>query len=440
MTWQRRISLAWRLTIGNRAGEGTRPSGAVIGIAIAIIPIMVVVHIASGMITGIAERFIETGTYHIRAHARSEGMPDYEDHLSSLAAIEGIRYAGIERTGYGLIYTADARSGVQIRAVDPGIYELDKGFSRFVELDSGEFRIAGDNELVIGRSIAETLSLNTGDEVRVLTLRSLPGGGVIPRVSTFIVSGIVSTGYQELDRLWAFMNYERGSRILPPDESRAVIGIKVDYPFALQNDLFRDSPERIAAMEETWSGVIQNLGRDFRVRSWFEEEQSRYISFGTTRSALIVVMVLIMAVATVNISSSMVLLVLSKQHDIGVMKALGASPRDIQSIFMLVGLWVGIIGAVIGSCIGILIALFINGIMRLLEIIVGLVTALFSGGGVQDGSIIGGEFYLETIPVELLPGSILLIFSAALVLAVVSSIVPSWKAARVRPLEVFYRR
>ncbi|MFW5800531.1 MAG: ABC transporter permease, partial [Spirochaeta sp.] len=296
MTFFRRIRLSFRLTIGNRAGEGTRPIGAIIGIAIAIMPLIVVVHVSDAMISGIAERFIETGTYHMRARPQlSMNESDLAADVRRVQAIDGVEYATIERNGFGLVYSNALRSGVQIRAVDPHIYQNDPVFSSYLSVGQGEFSISDPNDIVIGRSIADNLQLNVGDTLRVLTVRSLPGGGVIPRVSPFTVRGIVSTGYQELDRLWVFMNSKRGDRILPPEDSSVSIGIKVEHPFALPNDLFRQPDTRVEETRTTSREIQDTLGSGYRIRTWFEEEQSRYLSFGTTRNALVVVMVLIMA-------------------------------------------------------------------------------------------------------------------------------------------------
>lgn len=440
MSFVRRLMLAFRLTIGNRAGEGSRPTGAIIGIAIAIVPIIVVVHISDAMISGIAERFIETGTYHLRAQPRFRiDDAEIEHSIQLLDSIDGVEFAAAERTGFGLAYTQNVRTGVQIRAVDARLYQDDPYFRRYLAVEHGEFVLDSERDIVLGRSIAEILAVGVGDDLRILTIRSLPGGGILPRVSTFTIRGIVSTGYQELDRLWVFMRYDRGGSILPPEDASVSIGIKVSHPFALPNDLFTASSRQIDRMENTIQQIYEQLGSAYRLRTWYQEEQSRYMSFNTTRTALLVVMVLIMAVALVNISSSMVLLVLSKQHDIGVLKALGSSPADIRAVFMLVGVWVGMIGATIGTIIGMLISLNINVILRSIEYIAVTVGAVLQQTPV-DGSIIGGDFYLETIPVEMLGAELLVIWSAAIMLAIISSIIPAIRASVVRPMEVFYRR
>ncbi|AFG37149.1 ABC transporter permease [Spirochaeta africana] len=440
MSFFRRMRLALRFTLGKRAGEGSRPLGAIVGIAIAIVPLVVVVHVSDAMITGIADRFIETGTYHLRARPRfaveSERM---EDKIAELRQIEGVTYAAAERNGFALVYHGENRTGVQVRAVAPDIYRSDPGFRRYLDLDQGEFAIEGREDIVIGRSIAETLGVGSGDSLRVLTVRSLPGGGILPRVSSFTVRGVVSTGYQELDRLWVFMNLERGSSILPPEDTSLSIGVKVAYPMALPNDLFSESPDRTEHMLNVVEQVETVLGSTYRVRTWFQEEQSRYLAFGTTRTALVVVMVLIMAVAAVNISSSMVLLVLSRQHDIGVLKALGAAPADIRALFLMIGGLIGFIGAGIGTLAGVILSTLINQLLQGLEFAAGMISALLTGSPIE-GSVIGGDFYLEVIPVQILVGSSLTIWGAAVLLAVASSLVPAFRAAAVRPMQVLYRR
>ncbi|THB62834.1 MAG: ABC transporter permease [Spirochaetaceae bacterium] len=440
MTLAQQARMALNITLGRRTGQGSRPVGAIVGTAIAVIPIVVVMHISSGMIGGIISRFIETGTYHVRIFPnRTVSDQSLQAMKNEIAALDGVTGVYEEVNGFGLLYTDASRSGVQVRAVDPLMYQHDAGFSRYLGLESGEFSLDERRDILLGKSLAGQLDAGVGDQVRLLTVRSMPNGGMIPRVSSFVVKGVVSTGYQELDRLWVFVGADRGKQVLPPDDSLRTLGVKVSDPLALPNGLFRAT----ASDQQRMSGVLRQIrrlaGSEYQVINWFDMERGRYEAFGSTRTALIIVMIIIMGVAAVNISSSMILLTISQQHAIGVLKALGSTPGEIRRIFLLTGAWVGMIGAGVGILIGALISLAINQIIALLEIIASFIGRLAAGAPVS-GSLIGGDFYLDVIPVSLMPGVIFGIWLAALLLAVISSGIPAAHAAKIKPVQVLYRR
>ena len=128
----------------------------------------------------------------------------------------------------------------------------DEGLRRYVSVEAGSFDLSGEDNVVLGRALAEDLGVEPGDPVRLLTVRPLEGGAFLPRVSRFTVTGIISTGYQELDQLWVFMPLDRGMRVLPPGSSRQLLGIKITDPYALPNPLFssgRDGDARYLANE-----------------------------------------------------------------------------------------------------------------------------------------------------------------------------------------------
>ncbi len=445
--------IALRYLFGRGGRETGRIVSAILIIGLSLVPLVVVLQVADGMIEGIVTRFIETGTFHIRAAARrSVAQDEITESLERLRDLPGVRYAGPELQGMGLAHSEQGRRGVTLRGVPPELWERDDGFREYIEVRSGEFELGDPSGAVIGSETAADLGLEPGDELRVLTVRPSPRGGFLPRVTRFTVRGVVSTGYQELDRLWVFVPYERARSILDSSVATEYIGMKVDEPLALENPLFRAGEgvpllrERDRAAREIPAVVSSILGADWRVDTWYQAERARYISFQTTKNLLSFIMLLIVCVAAVNISSALVLLSIEKQHEIAILKSVGAAPREIAGIFVVSGFIAGVLGTVLGMAAGLVISVNINEIMwaieraiNALQAAAGLIAVPFGGVELEPLEILSAEFYLERIPIRLAFPELFAAALAAILISTAASVLPARRAAATRPLEVMRR-
>ena len=418
----------------------SRLIGAVVGVSLSVIPLVVVQQVAEGMIAGITDRFIETGSYHLESIARV--VPDearVAAVLDDIRAIPGVVGAVRERRGFGLVYSAAGRSGVTIRAVPQAWWSQDERVQELVELRAGAFRLTEENHIVLGSEIARSLGATVGDEVRLLTTRSREDGRVQARVSRFVVTGIVTTGYRDLDRLWIFVPLERGLTIVPSEGAQDIIGVKVESPHSLPNPLFGRGLQGVARhgerhrMIRAAEDVASVLGAEWRVYDWYSAERGRYVSFLTSRNLLTFVMAMIVVVAAVNISSALVLLVIEKEQDIAILRATGLGRRTVAAVFLFAGLLIGLIGASLGVTFGIAASLNINALLRGIETTI----TFLAGRAVQ---IFNPDFYLQEIPVDLrfapAAGAVLLV----LVLSLLAALLPALRAAKVPPDRILRRQ
>lgn len=443
------LLLARRFLFGRAGTPGLsrRVRGGIIGVGLSLIPLVVVLQVADGMIVGITSRFIEAGTSHVQAVARLDVEPaEARARLERASGIEGVTLAAAERQGIGLAAVSGARAAITIRAVEPDLLARDPGLQRYLEIESGSWDLSEPEYIVLGRQIAEQLDVAVGDPVRVLTARPLPGGRFLPRSSSFTVQAIVSTGYADLDRLWAFIPLDRGESILPPESSRLYIRFKVEDPLALPNPLFATRPADQARARDLMADLRRTLGTEYRVVTWFEAERAQYMSFQTTKDLLVFIMVLIVLVAAVNISSTLVMLVLEKQEEIAVLKSLGASPEGLRTAFVIAGFVLGAIGTVAGIAIGLLIAVHINELLYAVEWIINAIGWLgatllspFTDLAPPNVQLLSGGFYLEQIPITIRLADLLLVSMLSLMLSTAAAWLPARRAGRIRPLEVLRR-
>lgn len=427
-----------------RSGGLKRIRGAIVGIALSLVPLLMVYQVAEGMIEGISARFLETGTFHLQARFPGdfEILPEagrdgsWGQTIADIRRQDGVVWAGEEVQGMLLGASDTASLGLMVRAVDPSLVQ-DPGFSRYIQVQEGSLDVSGPDTVVLGREAARLLGVGAGDSIRLLSLRT-DAAAFIPKVSRLRVAGVISSGYQELDKLWCFVNLERGKRLLPPETMDRFIAIKVDQPQTLPNPLFASGGSGTGGV---FARVRSVLGFSWTIHTWYELQKNEYLSFVTTRNLLMFIMFLIVLIASVNVSSAMIMMVLEKQHEIAILKSMGAGPGSIVAIFMGAGGISGGLGALVGLSAGAVLSLFVNEIIHGFEWLLNAAGAVFQalanpGASYQELAIFNPAFYLERIPIRLNPGVIAAIFGLTIVLSLAASWFPARKAARLRPLEI----
>ena len=409
----RRFSLFFAFkTLFSRSGSGAfrHIRGAIIGAAISIIPLVVVLEIADGMMQGIVDRYMEISSFHMQVSLNnSEAVDKAAELLEKIRNIEGVTYVFPYTQGGGILYGEKGRTGITVRGIPDTLFKDDEGFRRYITVKEGEFDLSEPDSLIISSETAQRLKAGVGDEIKLLTAKVMPGRPMLLRPTRFTVKGIYSSGYQELDMLSAFITQQYGERLFKEDSSR-MIGVKVASPHT--GELFAIADE------------IRYLSDGVRVSTWDVLNDSLVASLSTTKKFLVFIMILIMGVASVNISSSMIMMVISKRQDIALLKSAGASDGDVSSIFVLTGLFIGICAAALGTAFGIAAAININEIIDII-------------GAVLHFELFNSDYYLEKIPVELNLYKLSGAAALAVLFAVVASWVPARRAGRINPVEIF---
>jgi lipoprotein-releasing system permease protein len=409
--------VAFRYLFSRDPEGGRYLRGAAIGIALSLIPIVVTLIVADGMIRGITDRYIELGTSHLQArnYIRND---DIETAPALLSSAEGVQGAYRERQSMGIIVGNGGRTGATIRAVDPGFWE-DAGGRVYLTVIDGDMRLETDREILLGRELATTINAKIGDTVRIMTIRVTEDGRSIPRLTPFTVKGIISSGYQELDALWCIMTYTAGELALPSELSAAHILIKI-------NDPYKDADTYVVSLERL-------LGQDFWVFTWKDLMRTQYSSYESTRQMLLFIMALIVMVAAVNVSSATSMLVIERQRDLAIFKAGGASPQFTSRLFLWGAFFTGLVGSIIGISLGLLVGVNINGCIQGIEAILNFFTGLFHGEAIK---ILDPGFYLEVIPIIIDWGSLALIGVFTILSSMLASWIPAYRAGRTKPIEI----
>ena len=410
--------IAFRYLLG-RAREGGRYlRGAAAGVALSLVPIVVTLVVADGMIRGIMDRFLELGSGHLRIYNwRNPREPFPEQTMESILALPGVRGAWFERQGLGVIHGPGGSKGAMIRSTEQSFWD-DEGSRKFLNVLYGEVKLDDPGNVVLGEELARTIGATVGSLVRVMTTYVSPIGTAIPRVTLFTVRGIVSSGYRELDALWCIMNLEAGRRTLP-ETSEAYLVVKIDDPYNKVDTMARSLREL--------------LGPNFGVFTWKAIHRSQYSSFQSTRQLLLFIMALIVIVAAVNVSFATSMLAIERQRDIAVLKNSGASPFFTSGVFLWGAFLTGVIGSVIGIAAGLALGASVNILIRTLETILSFFSGLFHAGPV---TILDASYYLETIPIIVNWQVIFMIFIFTVISSVLASWFPARRAGKLKPVEI----
>lgn len=401
-----------------RAHEGGRYlRGAAAGIAVSLIPIIVTLIVADGMIRGITDRYLELGTGHLQVFDFS-GFGFDQEVIETINKTKGVRGAWLEQRGMGVIAGRSGRTGVTVRSIESSFWE-DSGSARYLKVIDGVHKPQTDRDILLGETLALDLGVQAGDTVRLMTVRSTESGRTVPRSASFTVSGIVTCGYNELDALWCIINLEGAERVLSSDQSSASLIVKIDDPYGRADDY-------------SWE-LFSILGGGYAVYTWKDLLRSQYSSYESTRQLLLFIMALIVLVAAVNVSSATSMLVLERQRDIAVLKVSGASVKGVTRVFLWGSFLTGLTGSIIGIILGLLIGGNINLIIRSLEKLLSFFSGLFSGTEVK---ILDPGFYLETIPILIDWSAVFIIGLFAILCSVLASWIPAMRAGKLKPMDL----
>ncbi|MFP4384582.1 MAG: ABC transporter permease [Spirochaetia bacterium] len=401
---------------------------SVTGIAVGVMTLITVVAVMNGFQAGTIQGILEINSYHLQVTWAEESAAS-SDLMKKIVDLPGIRSVLPFREYRTLIRGYfPGNTGALIRAVPGNPEQYDPALEQYLGIRGGKFDFSAENSIVLGTGLAREIGVYPGETVRLVTFGGSSFSSLSPTEDIFTVTGIFQSGYQDFDLGWGFINLEDGKELFGDDGS-LVWGIKLD-------DRYRDrsAERRIRAL----------LPEDnVNVVSWRQYNRSIFGALRMEKVMMMVLIGLIFVVVGTNIYQSLRRTVHERTEEIGVLKAVGASPAGVSSVFLLDGFYVGFSGASLGTLLGLLVSSNINGVFRFIEDAVNwtasLVMVLFPGSGYQGEqfSIFSpAYFYLTEVPVKIFFNETLLIFLFALASSVAAAFFASRHAARIKPAQV----
>ena len=271
-----------------------------------------------------------------------------------------------------------------------------------------------ENTIILGKRLATSLQLKSGDNVTIISSSGLSTPfGDAPMAKNFIVAGTFDLGMYEYDSSVIFMKI---------NNLRDFLGYNNNY---IDNiELFYKSPENSDLITYNIKDTLNSIETGNVIIPWTQRHAQLFSALEVERNVMFIILTLIILVAAFNIISSMIMLVKDKESSISILRTMGISENSILKIFIIVGASIGIIGTVIGFTIGLLFSLNIQKIQKLLE-------------GITGTNLFAAEIYfLSKLPAKIDFTEIGLVVLFALILSLLATLYPAWRASRIDPIKV----
>ena len=422
-------------------GRVTSPSPvfSVLGIATGVLALTIIIAVMNGFQLGYIENILEISSYHIRLLGlKSENYAgsEFVEDLRIIPSVDSVLpFAELNVLLRGR--NANPR-GALIRGVPPLALEVDPGLAAKLEIEDGLFDLHDPFNIILGAELAYHLSVEVGDEISLLSI----AGGITDEDAgrVFNVSGIFRSGFYEYDLGWAFINIETASDM---QSDGIVLGIKLKNRWQDQKAL--DEIKTFTANYDFTQGYLTENFIEASVRSWREYNRAFFGALRTEKLMMFILVGLIFIVVGLNIFQAQRRIVLERQEEIGLLRALGAPVIAVRLVFVLDGFIIGLTGALLGLIPGLLISFNIQGFFTVLEGIVNLIitigniiTGFFgANAGKEEFAIFSTQiFYIKEIPSRVIPHEVLLIFMFGFLSALLAAWFASGKVAATTPTEV----
>ena len=379
----------------NRRGRRLSPGMlSAAGIGVGVMALITVISVMNGFQMGFIEDILEISSFHLRASGIEK------DKAEEIAGIDGVRSVVPFAESQSLINTDYSMEPCLIRGLSADAEELDPALFNQLNIVSGSYRPEIPDGIVVGRIMAYKMGVSVGDSVSVIAMNGAGFSMLRPEDTGFIVTGIFKSGYNDFDSSLIIMS---------TDALRMIDGAaEVKYGIKLDNR-FRDdaAAEKIAR--------LTGIGAD-QIESWRIFNRAFFSALKLEKIMMFIMLGLIFLVVSFGIFNSTRRTVAEKQEEIGIMRAIGATPRQIRQIFVLDGIIIGLSGGLIGTAAGMLLTLNVNRFL-----------AVFARSSAS---------FLINVPVRIVASEVITIFAFAMFFCIFSAWIASRKVSKITPQEV----
>jgi lipoprotein-releasing system permease protein len=372
---------------------------SVLGITIGVAALIIAIALVTGFQADVQDKILGATSHLMIQDVHEDGLRDYENLTARIKQVPGVRSVSPVALSYTLINGPLKKQPAMLKGMDLKLEAAQSPWLR--TLVSGAIPPeTGRDGILLGQDLALVLGVSVGDPVTVITSNmTLSPLGLLPKQKKFVVSGIFATGLYEFDSSTALVALPVAQKFFGLEGRISYLQVMIDHIFDA------------ARLKERLKSVLPPLAY---VTTWMELNKSLFSALKLEKNIIFLTITLIVIVAALNIIATLILMVMEKTRDIGILLAMGATSKSIRKIFFLQGSLIGIIGTACGTALGLAWCGLANT-FKLIKVPVDI-------------------YQISYMPFRIGPVDILVIVGVSLAISFVSTLFPSRRAAKVDPV------
>jgi len=375
---------------------------SVLGITIGVMALIIALALITGFQNDVQDKILSATSHLMVQSVAEEGLKDYAKVMSRIKEVPGVRSVSPIALNQALITGSAKTDGAYLKGID---FDLEVKHSAWLQkLESGAIpgppSASGRDGLLLGHDLAFKLGVGVGDVVTVLTsaMRLTPTG-LAPKQKNFVVAGIFVTGLYEFDSATALIALPIAQKLFGLRDGVSYLQVMIDDIFAASR------------MKDLFRSVLPPLAY---TTTWMELNKSLFSALKLEKNIMFLTITLIVFVAALNIIATLILMVMEKTRDIGILMAMGATSLNIRRIFFYQGALIGVVGTALGTFLGLVWCVLANA-FKLIKVPVDI-------------------YQISHVPFHIKVTDLLMIVGVSLLISFLSTLFPSHRASKTDPV------
>jgi lipoprotein-releasing system permease protein len=381
---------------------------SMLGMALGVMALIVVLSVMNGFQKEIRARMLGASP-HLEVVADGGRLQSWQPILGKVAQHPQVSAAAPYVAGQGMLSFGQSVQGVMVRGIDPVLETAITELSDKMKVGALSDLRGGEFTIMLGSDLARTLGVRRNDKVMLIAPQGqITPAGMMPRLKQFRVAGIFEIGMAPYDNSLALIHLNDAQKLFQLGDAVTGISAKlreIDLAPRVARELQGQLPPELYAND------------------WTHQNSNYFRAVQMEKKMMFIILSLIVAVAAFNIVSTLVMAVTDKQADIAILRTLGASPRSIMKIFIVQGVVIGLIGTLLGSVGGIVLALNLDVVVPFIERML----------GVQF--LAKDVYYISELPSDLRYHEVALVTGISFVISLLATLYPSYRASKTQPAE-----
>ena len=379
---------------------------SLLGIGLGVATLIIVMSVMNGFRAELMGRILGLNG-HIGIYGEAGLLPSFDAIAQDVARLPGVVAVTPTVEGQVMATSRVGASGALVRGVRADALSSRETILKGIQGDLAAFQ--GDDAVIVGYRLAEKLGLQIGDQIQLINPKgNATAFGMMPRIRSYKIVATFNVGMFEYDSSFIFMPLPAAQLYFQMPDAVTHLEVRLD------------NPDHVAKLRLSIAQIVGSAGR---IYDWQQANSSFFNAIQVERNVMFLILTLIILVAAFNIISSLIMLVKDKGRDIAILRTMGATRGMIMRIFFLSGASVGVIGTLFGVALGVSFAMNIEAIRHFLQNIIGV--ELFSAE----------IYFLTQIPARVELWEVVRVALMALGLSFAATLYPSWRAARLDPVE-----